>query len=139
VLPGLLCLLALPADARGPLRIKHERGVVYGKLEGIGLTMDVFTPLQGSNGKGLICVVSGSFFSSREILDQFSWVFESASRNYGYTIFAVMHAGLPRFSIGQIVPQITRSVRYVRAHAGQYGIDPERLGMMAFPRGATFR
>src|SRR5262245_32730050 len=38
--------------------------VVYGKKEGVALTMDVFTPKKNANGAAVIWVVSGGWFSS---------------------------------------------------------------------------
>lgn len=130
-----LCLATLGAEARPVYQIRHQTGVVYGQADGRDLTMDVFYPNQNANGKGLICVVSGGFFSGRPILAELSWLLEAIARQSGYTVFAVMHGSPPEFVVPEMVPQITRAVRYIRHHGSEYKIDPERLGIMGFSSG----
>jgi acetyl esterase/lipase len=47
----------------------------------------------------------------------------------GYTTFAVVHGSQPRFQIPEIVEDVNRAVRFIRHHAADYGIDPNRLGV----------
>jgi len=42
--------------------------VIYGRKFGTALTMDVFTPKQRANGRGIIFVVSGGYLSSKEMI-----------------------------------------------------------------------
>lgn len=32
---------------------------------------------------------------------------------------------------------LARAIRYVRSHAGQYGIDPDRIASVGFPQAAS--
>jgi acetyl esterase/lipase len=47
----------------------------------------------------------------------------------GYTVFAVVHGCQPRFQVDEIVGDVNRAVRFVRHHAKEYGVDPDRLGV----------
>jgi len=47
----------------------------------------------------------------------------------GYTVFAVVHGSQPRFTVPEIVADLNRAIRFIRHHAGTYGIDPQRLGI----------
>jgi acetyl esterase/lipase len=47
----------------------------------------------------------------------------------GYTIFAVYHVPQPEATVMEITEEVNRAVRYIRHNAGQYGIDPRRLGV----------
>ena len=47
----------------------------------------------------------------------------------GYTIFAVVHGSQPRYTVPEIIPDINRAVRFIRYHAKDYGIDPQRIGI----------
>jgi acetyl esterase/lipase len=49
--------------------------------------------------------------------------------NSGFTVFAVRHGSSPRYVIPEIVEDVRRAVRFVRLHAAQFNIDPERLGV----------
>jgi acetyl esterase/lipase len=53
----------------------------------------------------------------------------------GYTLFLVSHGAQPKFTVSEIVPDIHRAVRFIRAHAKDYGIDPDRLGIMGASSG----
>ncbi|MCU0227710.1 MAG: alpha/beta hydrolase [Bryobacterales bacterium] len=102
-------------------------GVVYGKRNGRDLTMDVFRP-GNPNGRGVIFAVSGSWKSRKpgEVPVSTVAVFLRA----GYTVFAVCHLSQPEASVMEIIEDMHRGVRYVRHHAGEYGVDANRLGMV---------
>jgi acetyl esterase/lipase len=100
--------------------------VVYGRKDGMGLTLDVFSPRSGSNGRGLIWVVSGIWFSAPEAVLP---IFIEPLVARGYTVFAVLHSSQPRYTIPDILPDIRRAVRFVRHEADRVGIDPQRIGI----------
>src|SRR5262249_15181775 len=49
--------------------------------------------------------------------------------NRGYTVFAVVHGSQPKFTIPEILEDMHRAVRFIRYHAKDYGIDPDRIGI----------
>lgn len=100
--------------------------VIYGRKFGTALTMDIFTPKKDAKGIGVIMVVSGGFFSSRESIFP---VFVRPLTDRGYTVFAVLHGSQPRYTVPEIIQDINRAVRFVRYHAKDYGIEPECIGI----------
>jgi acetyl esterase/lipase len=108
----------------------YTREVVYGRKYGMALTMDVFRPRKDANGAGLVFVVSGGWISNREGLAAIFYTpFVSAMVKRGYTVFTVSHGSQPRFTIPDAVSDIQRALRFIRYHAKDYGIDPERIGI----------
>lgn len=105
--------------------------VIYGRKFGVALTMDVFKPDE-PNGKGLIFVVSGGWFSAHEAI---SPAMMEPFLKRGYTLFAVVHGSQPKFTIPEILGDMNRAVRYIRHHAKEYGVDPEQLGIMGASAG----
>jgi acetyl esterase/lipase len=104
----------------------RKADVIYGRKYGSALTMDVFTPRASTNGAGVIVVVSGGFFSSHDAINV------SYSRplfDRGYTVFAVVHGSQPRYTVPEIIQDMNRAVRFIRYHARDYGIDPDRIGV----------
>jgi acetyl esterase/lipase len=100
--------------------------VIYGRKYGTALTLDVFKPRREANGAAIVLVVSGGFFSSHDaIVPAFMQPFLSR----GYTAFAVVHGSQPRYTVPEIIKDIHRAVRFIRHHAGEYGIDPARIGI----------
>lgn len=99
--------------------------VIYGRKFGLAMTMDIFTP-PDPNGVGVVLVVSGGWFSSKESINQ---GFVQPLLDRGYTVFAVVHGSQPKFAIPEILSDMHRSVRYIRHNAEKYGVDPDRLGI----------
>jgi acetyl esterase/lipase len=123
---GVLILpsLALAADTA---TFDRKEDVIYGRKFGTALTMDVFTPKEKPNGLGVIFVVSGGWFSSH---DGISGAFIDELLKRHYTVFAVVHGSQPRFTIPEILQDMNRSIRFIRFHAKDYGVDPDRLAIM---------
>jgi acetyl esterase/lipase len=106
--------------------VDRKVDVVYGRKFGTALTMDVFTPKANANGAGVVFVVSGGWFSAHESINT---GFIGELLNRGYTVFAVVHGSQPRFTIPEIVKDMNRAVRFIRFHAKEYRIDPDRIGI----------
>jgi acetyl esterase/lipase len=47
----------------------------------------------------------------------------------GFVVFAVVHGSQPKFTIPEIRLDINRAVRFIRTHAADWEIDPDRLGI----------
>jgi acetyl esterase/lipase len=128
-----LCVIHAPGNlARaqtGSAEYSRQSDVIYGRKFGVALTMEVFTPAK-PNGLGVVWVVSSSGKSSREQTLQPSFERRiSPLLTHGYTIFAVIHGSSPAFQVPDFVDDATRSVRFIRHRASQFGIDGERLGV----------
>jgi acetyl esterase/lipase len=114
----------------------RTRDVVYGRKFGLALTLDVWKP-EEQNGTGVVFVVSGAFNSGIEMVDSgfFGPVIFKPFLDRGYTLFLVSHGSQPKFTVLEIVADIHRAVRFIRAHANDYGVDPNRLGIMGASSG----
>jgi acetyl esterase/lipase len=95
--------------------------VIYGRKFGTALTMDVFRPKE-PNGAAIVWVVSGGWFSSHDAVPK-------KFGGGGFTMFAVVHGSQPRFTIEDAVQDLNRAIRFIRYHAKDYGIDPDRIGI----------
>jgi acetyl esterase/lipase len=104
----------------------RKEDVIYGRKYGTALTMDVFTPKKDAAGIGVVVVVSGGFFSSHEAINN---AYTKPLLEHGYTVFTVVHGSQPRFTVPEIVQDMNRAVRFIRYHAKDYGIDPDRIGI----------
>ena len=104
----------------------RREDVVYGRKFGMALTLDVFKPKVKPNGLGLIFVVSGGWFSAH---DSINLGFVKPFTDRGYTVFAVVHGSQPKFTIPEAIADMRRSVRFIRAHAKDFSIDPGHIGV----------
>jgi acetyl esterase/lipase len=102
----------------------------------MALTMDVLKPAK-QNGIGVIFLVSGGFKSGMDLVasERFGGVVLKPFLDRGQTVFAVSHSAQPKFNVMEIVPDIHRAVRFIRIHAREYGVDPDRLGIVGTSSG----
>ena len=122
-----LCVAgASQVPAADALSFARQEDVIYGRKDGMALTLDVITPKNKANGAAVVWVISGGFFSSHEAINP-GFVVELLNR--GYTVFAVVHGSQPRYTIPDAIADMNRSVRYIRCHAKDFKIDPQRIGI----------
>jgi acetyl esterase/lipase len=108
--------------------------VVYGHKDGLALTFDVHLPAQ-PNGAGVISIVSGGWQSSVEMGRLIAQGLYPPLNDKGFTVFAVRHGSSPRYPMSAIVADTRRAVRFIRQHAREYGVDPDRIGVFGSSAG----
>jgi acetyl esterase/lipase len=109
--------------------------VIYGRKYGMALTMDVFTPRVNQKRLGVILVLSGGYFSDHQLYWAHFRTHVTELAKAGYTVFAVVHSSQPKFTIPDVLQDLNRAVRFIRYHAKDYHIDPDRIGIMGISSG----
>jgi len=133
ILTGLLAVLPLCAAAADrPAPVSVERNVIYGMYSGTALLLDVYRPAK-PNGFGVVFVAGSGFHSdpgygTRPLKETQIELWGPPLTTAGYTVFAINHRAAPTFHFPAALEDVQRAIRYVRAHAGDYGIDPAHLG-----------
>ena len=112
-----------------------ERNIVFGMYSGLALLMDVYYP-ENPNGYGIV-FISGSGWTRELGLDATPLKESGQEEIYavplaaaGYTVFGINHRASPRFRHPAHLEDAQRAVRFVRHHADDFGIDPERIGAL---------
>jgi len=139
VLLSILGVLTLPVFGQTTTKtgaVKRTMDVIYGRKAGMALTLDVFEPAH-KNGAGIVFLVSGGWASSHDDLTMVHVTPENYAiyLDRGYTVFAVVHGSMPRFNVPDIILDVQRAVRFIRHNAAQYGVDPNRLGVLGSSSG----
>lgn len=127
-LPALLVtvlLWSISAVRLATAEYRRDEDVIYDHKFGTALTMDVFTPKEHVNGAAVIWIVSGGFFSSRDMIP-LTAIDPLVDR--GYTVFAVMHGAQPKYHVDEGQQDLLRSVRFIRYNAKRFNIDGSRIG-----------
>ncbi|MBC7872391.1 MAG: alpha/beta hydrolase [Ferruginibacter sp.] len=101
---------------------------VYGRKDGTALTLVQIKPKVKPNGKAIIYVISGSWFSSYNGIEVSTAPAEQFLAK-GYTVFAVIHGSQPRYAIPDAANDIKRAIRYIRYNAAKFAIDPDHIGI----------
>lgn len=109
--------------------------VIYGHKAGMALTYDVVRPTRDANGAAVLFMVSGGWVSTwgppenviraeKRSLNLFEKIVDR-----GYTLILVRHGSSPYFKVPDAVADVKLSIRHIRGHARDYGIDPDRIGV----------
>ena len=123
----ILFIVSYTASASDSLNFSKAE-VIYGRKDGMALTMTVLTPKQNSNGKAIISVLSGNWVSSERMREGFP----ERTQMYidrGYTVFGVMVGCQPRYTIPDEITDLKRAVRFIRYNAKEYSIDADKIGI----------
>ena len=133
VVTGWLALWATMggvAQDSASLPYEQKMDVVYGEVHGTGLLMDVFTPKEKPNGLAIVDVASGAWHSDRgKIRDHTLAQLYRIFCTRGYTVFAIRPGSRTRYTGLEMAAHVKMGIRYVKLHAAEYKIDPDRLGL----------
>jgi acetyl esterase/lipase len=108
--------------------VAQTEDIIYGRKDGMALTMVVQKPDTIPNGKGIICVVSMGWTSDYNWIFLFRSLMKPLSEK-GYTLFYVMHGSQPKYTVPETIDDIKKAVHFIRYHASEYGIDPDHIGI----------
>jgi dipeptidyl aminopeptidase/acylaminoacyl peptidase len=108
--------------------VYSQKEVIYGRKDGMALTMLVLTPKVNANGRGIISLTSSGWYSSYQDLPRFLKRAQPLLIR-GYTVFIIFHGSVPKYTIPEMVTDIRQSIRFVRFNATAYGIVPDKLGI----------
>jgi acetyl esterase/lipase len=129
----LVMILAVILPAPGFAQARVDTNVVFGMFSGLALLMDVYRPAQ-PNGFAIVAIQGSGWYApmrydARPLKDTAEVVTQAkALAGSGYTVFVINHRQTPRFRYPAHLEDVQRAVRYVRAHAADYGIAPDRIG-----------
>jgi len=130
LLTVVLLIVACPLVRAQAPPFERKEDVIYARKHGVALTLDVFAPKGKRNGAAVIAVVSGGWFSNHGDIDGAMRAgFGEEMLGRGYTIFAVVHGSQPKYSIPEAIDDVHQAIRFIRSHAADYQIDPNRIAI----------
>ncbi|MEO6610555.1 MAG: prolyl oligopeptidase family serine peptidase [Chitinophagaceae bacterium] len=102
--------------------------LIYGRKDGIVLTMLKIDPRAKTNSKAIIWVIAGSWFSSYQQAER---TIRPAAMflDKGFTVFLAILGSQPRYAIPDEIEDAKRAVRYVRYNAKKLQVDPAHIGI----------
>ena len=129
-----LLLFDIALEAQGNLLFEE---LIYGRKDGVALTMLQLKPAAKSNGKAIIKVIAGSWNSSYYQATRPATLEDSKNlyTDNGYTVFEVIVGSQQRFAIPEQIEDVKRAVRYVRYHAKSLQVDPDHIGITGYSAG----
>jgi hypothetical protein len=144
----LLCalsVLASPAPAQKasttdgadsvPKGVEFCPNLTYCKLKDRELKLDLAYPTTGKGPFPAVVLIHGSGRFSKGRKFNLPQVFELAQK--GYVAVTVSYRHLPEEPFPGAIHDAKCSIRWLRAHAADYKIDPERIGVIGFSAGGS--
>jgi acetyl esterase/lipase len=137
---GQLCLGPLGSlhgqqpSAQPPEGITFERDVSYGTGGGEELKLNLARPKNSNGPLPCVVVIHGGAWraGNKNAHDKQTWDF--AQR--GYVSVTVGYRFCPKYRFPAQVEDVKCAVRFLRANAQKYGVDPDRIGAVGFSAGA---
>ena len=113
--------------------VTRVRNVIYGYKSGMALTMDVLKPTRPT-GLGFVYILRGGWRSDHSMIEKRLKHFKYFT-DRGQTVFLIIHGSVPKFLVNEVIQDVHRAVRFVRYHAAEYNVDPNRLGVSGMSSG----
>ncbi len=117
-----------------PVEIDLVRDVVYGKGGELDLHLDLACPKDLSESAPCIVVIHGGAWRQGDKAMHTREIRRFASQ--GYVSASIQYRFCPEYRFPAQVEDVKCAVRYLRAHADKYKLDPDRIGAVGFSAGA---
>lgn len=126
---AVLAVLAVPAAARRPRLpdIIFEKNVEYANPDNQHLQLDIARPEGEGPFPAILCIHGGGFRAgTREGYDGLV----PALAQHGYVAATVTYRLAPKYPFPAAVYDVKAAMRWLRANAVKYHVDPARIGAM---------
>ncbi len=114
--------------------VTTHMGIAYANHDGVELVGDLYLPQGAKSAPGMVAVHGGGWVAGARSAYQY-WGPYLAAR--GIAMFSISYRLATK---GKTFPQAVRDVRagvqFMRGKAGEFGIDPQRIGLMGASAGA---
>lgn len=121
-------------NASGLGGVKLDRGLQYANPDGVPLALDAFIPTSGGSHPGVVLIHGGGWETgNRKITDPLGM----ALARRGFAAFSIDYRLAPRFPFPAALQDAQSAVRWVRANAARFGVDPGELAAMGGSAGGN--
>jgi acetyl esterase/lipase len=103
------------------------KDIVYRKIDGKELKLDIGKP-EGSGPFPVVLFFHGGGWQQGNKSHMHKWIRKFAER--GYVGVTVAYRFAPEYRWPSQIEDAKEAVRFLRAHAAEYNIDPQRVGVM---------
>jgi acetyl esterase/lipase len=125
----------VPQGAAGTEAVKISKDVEYGQADGESLKLDLYQPAMPAGAQKFpgIVFLHGGGWSGGDKNEFAGQAKEMAAR--GYVAISVNYRLTPKYRYPANIDDVQRAVRWLRSHAEEYHLDPDRIGAMGASAG----
>jgi acetyl esterase/lipase len=114
-----------PADHAGLI----QRDVTYCTVDGVDLKMDIYIPKTKTGVTPLVVYVHGGGWSSGDKTEGAGMTDTPALLDAGFTVASLDYRLAPQYKFPAMIEDVKCAMRSLRAHAADYHIDPDKIGV----------
>jgi dipeptidyl aminopeptidase/acylaminoacyl peptidase len=115
--------------------VSVQNDVTYGEATGVTLTMDVYKPSGDGPFPALVMIHGGVFtHGDKSNLEPDAQFFASN----GYACFSINYRLAPQYKFPAGLEDSQAAVEFIRSHADQYNVNPDRIGVLGASAGGTY-
>lgn len=107
-----------------------ERDVTYGTAGGVDLKMDVYYPKSATGPLPVVMYVHGGGWTQGDKEDGAGAAAITSLQEAGFLVVSINYRLAPEFRFPAQIEDVKCAVRFLRANAARYSLDPERIGAL---------
>jgi alpha-L-fucosidase 2 len=121
---AIACLLLAATAAQAELR----KDIEFARPGGVSLTLDAWVP-EGTGPFPAVIIVHGGGFEAGDKTTYVPPLFEPLTRG-GFAWFTINYRLAPKFPFPAAIEDCESAIRWVKANAAAYKVDPRRIALM---------
>ncbi len=103
--------------------------VTYCTMDGLDLGMDLYYPASGGPWPTLVFVHGGGWMEGDK------YYVDSSPTASGYLVVSINYRMYPEYRFPAMIEDVKCAIRFLRAHARQYNLDPDRIALAGHSAG----
>ncbi len=119
----------IPSPSDGDIGGRIERDITYCVMDDVPLTMDIWYPPRGIQPWPVAMFIHGGAWTGGSKEDLTRAPEKRALRVAGFLVVSVNYRLAPDYTFPAMIEDVKCAVRFLRAHASEYGLDPNRIGV----------
>ncbi|MBM3123965.1 MAG: alpha/beta hydrolase [Chloroflexi bacterium] len=106
-----------------------EKDITYCSVDGVELKMDVYYPPENNGRFAVTMYVHGGGWSSGDKAQGAGTIEIPELQKAGFLVVSVNYRLAPEYEFPAMIEDVKCAVRSLRAHADEYNLDPNRIGV----------
>lgn len=113
-----------------------KKGVTYCRMEDVQLKADIYLHLNSNEPVPLLIHIHGGGWTTGDKRIGDGFIKYDPLLNAGFAVASINYRLAPDYKMADMIADVRCAVRSFRAHAAEYNIDPDRIGVWGESAGA---
>jgi acetyl esterase/lipase len=106
-----------------------EKDITYCTMDGVSLKVDVYYPATASAPWPLVIYVHGGGWETSDKSESVGFFKLAGMQNESFLLASVNYRLAPKYKFPAQIEDVKCAVRYFRAHAAEYNLNPDKIGL----------